>query len=142
MRAALVLWPRERFVDVLRELGGVDVILDPVGGGYLADNLTILNKRGRLVLIGLLGGVSAELPLARLLMNRQRIIGSVLRSRSRKEKIEITRRIAERIWPAICDGRLYAVIDREYSILEADSAHAHMRSNSAVGKIVLNVPRD
>lgn len=133
---------RERFVDIVREAGGVDVILDPVGASYLADNLEVLRKRGRLVLIGLLGGASAELSLGRLLLNRLRVIGSVLRSRSRSEKLEITRRFEERVWPALCDGRLSAVIDSEYSIVEADAAHAHMRSNTAVGKIVLNVPRD
>ncbi len=131
------------FVDAVREHTGgrgVDVILDPVGGAYLADNIASLAKGGRLVVIGLLGGASADLPLGTLLMKRLRVVGSVLRSRSREEKLAITASLLRDVWPGIEDGTLLPVIDRRMPITDAHEAHEALRSNETIGKVVLTIP--
>jgi putative PIG3 family NAD(P)H quinone oxidoreductase len=118
---------------------GVDVILDPVGASYLADNQQALAKRGRLVVIGLLGGRSADLDLGRLLVQRQHIIGSVLRSRSDSEKAALISRILKVAWPLCLDGRVQPVIDSVFPLQEAEQAHRRVASNQTIGKVVLTV---
>ena len=127
-------------IDQLTDGEGVDIILDPVAADYLSRNIDILKRQGRLVIIGLLSGASAELSLATVLMNRLRIIGSVLRSRSVDEKIEITDHFRQEVWPWFENGELEPVIDRRMSITEANEAHALVRSNETVGKVVLEIP--
>lgn len=132
----------EDFADEIRVLTqgkGVDVILDPVGGAYLARNIESLARGGRLVVIGLLGGASAELPLGRLLMQNQRILGSTLRSRSTAEKAQMTRQIEQHVWPLVAEGRIVPVIDREFPIQQVEQAHTLMRSNETAGKLVLTL---
>lgn len=119
--------------------GGVDVILDPVGASYFADNLSVLNKRGRLVIIGLLGGAKAEAHLGKILMNRQRIIGSVLRSRSREEKVEITASIKKHVWPLFDEAKLRPIIDTTLPIQQANDAHQLLANNETSGKVVLTI---
>ena len=120
-------------------LRSVDVILDPVGASYLKENIKLLNTQGRLVVIGLLGGATAELPLNLLLMRRLRVIGSVLRSRSREEKVAITRAVIDHVWPFFDTGSLAPVIDRCYDIREVEQAHEQMAQNRSVGKIILTL---
>lgn len=132
----------ESFKQFIRETlpgGGVDVILDPVGGSYLADNLSVLNPLGRLVIIGLLGGAKAEAHLGQILMKRLRIVGSVLRSRTRDEKVVITEAIREQVWPRFAAGELEPVIDTVLSIEEANEAHHLLATNQTSGKVVLTV---
>lgn len=132
----------QSFLEVVKaetEGRGVDVILDPVGGNYLADNLRALALRGRLVNIGLLGGIKAELDIARLLTRRLRVIGSVLRSRSRAEKLVITASLREKVWPKVADGTLVPVIHDTLPIRDAEKAHALLETNATVGKVVLTV---
>lgn len=129
----------DRF-DTIRASGDVDLIFDPVGGAAIADNLTLLRTRGRLVLIGLLGGTEATLPLGPLLRRRLRLIGSVLRSRSRAEKVAITERIRRECWPLVADGTLRPIVDRVLDIREAEAAHDLLRTNATTGKVVLRVP--
>jgi putative PIG3 family NAD(P)H quinone oxidoreductase len=118
---------------------GVDVILDPVGGSYLVDNIKALAKRGRLVNIGLLGGAKAELPLGLLLTRRLRVLGSVLRSRSRAEKVEITEALRTRVWPHFATGELHPVVHCVLPIAEANEAHDLLASNATTGKVVLSI---
>lgn len=118
---------------------GVDVVLDMVGAPYLDANLSVLNTEGRIVCISVLGGATAEVNLGRLLRGRIRLIGSVLRSRSLEEKVQIRDRFADRFWFLLTDGTMAPVIDSVYSIQEADSAHARMAENLNIGKIVLQV---
>jgi NADPH:quinone reductase-like Zn-dependent oxidoreductase len=110
-----------------------------VGAAYLADNQRVLATGGRLVLIGLLGGRAAELDLGRLLIKRQRIIGSTLRSRPRDEKSGIIAGIAAEIWPAVRAGRLVPVIHKTMPAAAADEAHRHLASNTTTGKVVLTM---
>lgn len=116
---------------------GVDIILDPVGAEYLAQNLRVLKPRGRLVLIGLLSGANTEISLRPVLMNRLRVIGSVLRSRSLAEKTEIAQRFRQEVWPWFERGALRPIIDRVLPIEQAREAHAVLRANENIGKVVL-----
>ncbi|QDG54684.1 NAD(P)H-quinone oxidoreductase [Persicimonas caeni] len=126
-------------IDELTDGEGVDIILDPVAADYLDRNTRILKKCGRLVIIGLLSGTKAELSLSRLLMKRLRVIGSVLRSRSPEEKVEITSRFRQEVWPWFESGELSPVIYRMLPITSADEAHDILRNNENVGKVVLRI---
>lgn len=119
---------------------GVDVILDPVGGSYLARNVEALARFGRLVNIGLLGGAKGELNMGQVLGKRLRIIGSTLRARPVDEKIAITRRFAAEIMPKLADGRLRPIIDTTFPIAEAQAAHEYILANRNIGKVILELP--
>lgn len=119
--------------------GGVDVILDPVGASYLADNQQCLAVDGRMVVIGLMGGLSAELNLGAMLMKRQRIIGSTLRSRSLSAKAELIRALSDRVWPHFENRALKPVIECVFPIEEADQAHTLVASNKTIGKVILSI---
>ena len=118
---------------------GVDVILDPVGGGYLARNIALLKPFGRLVNIANLGGSKGELDMGRVLGRRLRIIGSTLRGRPVAEKIAITRKFEADVWPKLADGRLRPIIDRVFPIVEAQAAHAYVLENRNIGKVILEL---
>lgn len=118
---------------------GVDVILDPVGAGYLGDNLTALGVDGRLVLIGLMGGAAADINLGLLLMKRLRVIGSTLRARSIAAKSAVMDELRTVVWPLIESGEIRPIIDSTFAITEADAAHQHVAANGTVGKVVLQI---
>jgi NADPH:quinone reductase-like Zn-dependent oxidoreductase len=117
----------------------VDVILDCVGGQYLHKNLTLLRLKGRLVIIGLMGGAGAEIDLTPVLRKRLRVIGSVLRSRPLTEKIAITAAFKERVLPLFIDRKIHSVIDSIFPLGEAARAHEHVAANKNFGKVVLQV---
>lgn len=117
---------------------GVDVILDPVGAGYLRDNQACLAESGRLVVIGLLGGRTSEIDLGRLLVKRQRVIGSVLRSRSNAEKSAIMDEVRRTVWPMVPD-RVRPIIDAVIPIEHLARAFERISSNLSVGKVVLQI---
>lgn len=119
--------------------GGVDVILDPVGASYLPDNQRILGTDGRLVLIGLLGGRMGQVDLGRMLIKRQRLIGSTLRSRSEADKADIIAGLAAEVWPAVVAGTVVPVIDTTMPVAEAGEAHRLLSSNSTTGKVILTM---
>ena len=122
---------------------GVELILDTVGGPYLDQNLKLLKENGRLVNIGLMGGSIAEVNLAMVLGKSLRIIGSRMRSRPLAEKIAITRQFEKRFWPLFKSGKLQPVVDRIFPIEEAQAAHAYVRQNRNIGKVILEVdPND
>ena len=118
---------------------GVELILDPVGAAYLAQNLNLLRENGRLVNIGLLGGTTAEINLGTVLGKGLRIIGTRLRARPLAEKIRITREFEKRFWPMLAEGTLQPVIDRVFPIEEAQAAHSHLRQNLNIGKVILEM---
>lgn len=134
-------WNRHRgaWEPAVKEWGGADVILDPVGGDYLEPNLRSLRSRGRLINIGLLGGAEGTLSMGRLLVKRLTVRGSVLRSRSVAEKDVVMEGLNREVWPALADGRLAAVIDRRMPITQVEQAHGLLKSNETVGKVVLEV---
>ena len=123
----------------LTDKRGADVILDHIGAAYLAPNLKCLAKEGRLIVIGLLGGSTAELNLAHLMVKRQRIIGSVLRSRSVQEKKEITAAFARRVLPHFAARRLIPLVHRVYPLADVRAAHEEMEAGRHFGNIVLQV---
>lgn len=118
---------------------GVDVILDPVGGAYLADNLRSLKLEGRLVVIGLMDGARAELPLGALLARRLSIMGSTLRSRTIAQKAAVMDALRDRVWPKIEAGAIRPVIDTVFPMDRAEEAHSLVASNETFGKVVLEV---
>lgn len=132
----------ESFADriaVLTGKQGVDVILDCVGGSYLEGNVASLRPRGRLVVIGLMGGTKAEVNLGLLVSRRLRIVGSVLRMRSLAEKIAITEAFAAEVLPLFRNGTLKPIVDRVFPIADAAAAHDYVAANQNFGKVVLTV---
>ncbi len=119
---------------------GFDVILDPVGGSYLEHNLKSLTLGGRLIVIGLMGGRNAPLDLGRLLMKRQRIIGSTLRSRPVPEKTRLMAWMHTHIWPLFERKHIQPIICATHAITAVESAHELIRSNTTVGKVILTIP--
>lgn len=116
---------------------GVDVVLDWIGAPYLNKHIEILKSRGRLVIIGLMGGNKAELSLAPLLTKRLRLIGSVLRSQSHEEKAILTKAFAEQVKPLLLSGQVKPVVDRVFPIQAVEEAHEVLKENRHFGKIVL-----
>lgn len=141
--ADLAINYKERdFVEPIKAFtdgAGVDVILDMVGADYLARNLSLLKLRGRLVFISMLSGGQTEIDLGALMRRRLRMIGSVLRSRSLAEKVEIKEQFMQRFWSHLEDGSIQPVIDSVYPIAQANEAQQRMTENQNIGKIVLQV---
>ena len=117
----------------------MDVILDHIGGPYLAQNMKSLALGGRLVEIGVMGGVKAELNLALMMVKRQQIIGSVLRSRPIAEKASIIERFSEQAMPFFADGTLAPLVDRVLRLEQVAEAHRAMEGSQHFGKIVLSI---
>ncbi len=129
------------FVDAVRKWSesGADVILDPVGAAYLAENLKSLNLDGRLVIIGLLGGAIAEVPLGAMMVKRQRIIGSTLRARTIAAKAAVMDALQEQVWPLIESGAIQPIIETILPVQQAAAAHDLLAANDTFGKLVLEV---
>jgi putative PIG3 family NAD(P)H quinone oxidoreductase len=133
----------EDFADaVLRatDKRGADVILDHIGGAYLAQNQKALAVNGRLALIGVMGGRKAEVDLGRMLVQRQSILGSVLRPRTVEQKTAIIREFERDVLPHFATGKLAPLIHAVYPLARAADAHRAMDSSSHFGKLVLKVP--
>jgi NADPH2:quinone reductase len=118
---------------------GADVILDMVGGDYVARNYAAAALGGRIVQIAFLNGPKATLDLRPLMVKRLTHTGSTLRPRSPAEKAVIADALHEKVWPLLAAGRCRPVIDSTYPLVEAAAAHARMESSAHVGKIVLTV---
>ena len=116
---------------------GVNVVLDTVGAAYLNQNIQVIAKRGRIIVIGLMGGVKGELPLGLLLAKRASVHGSVLRSRSAEEKADLTKSFADTMLPKFATGELKPVIDEVLSMNDIQAAHQRMDANETFGKLVL-----
>jgi putative PIG3 family NAD(P)H quinone oxidoreductase len=128
------------FRSRVEELTGgdmADVILDTVGAAYLDENIGSLATRGRMVIIGLMGGVSGTAPLGKLLAKRATVIGSVLRARPLEEKAALAREFAARIVPLFEREALVPVIDTVMPMGDVAAAHERMEANESFGKIVL-----
>jgi NADPH:quinone reductase len=118
---------------------GVNVVLDLVGSSYLDANLEALALRGRLLLVGTLGGASAALNFRHVLGKRLRIIGTVLRARSVEEKAAAVRRFAAEVVPLFARGLVRPVIDRTFDLKDVDAAYDRLESNETFGKVVLRL---
>jgi len=129
----------EDFVAVMTAEGGADLILDMVGGEYIARNLRALADDGRLVQIAFLQGPKVEVNFSTIMVRRLTVTGSTLRPQSDLAKARIAADLRARLWPLIEAGRVRPVIDSEFPLAEASAAHARMESSAHVGKIVLRV---
>ena len=132
----------EDFVEVVKEAtegAGVDVILDMVGGDYVARNLKALAVEGRLVQIAFLKGSKVELNLMPLMLKRQTLTGSTLRARPVADKAAIARPLKTKVWPLIEAGKVKPVLHATFPLAEAAEAHRLMESSAHIGKIVLTV---
>ena len=115
----------------------VDVILDTLGGGALARNVSLLARGGRLVSIALMQGRGGELDLAALLTRRLHLVGSTLRSRSGDDKAALTARFRRDVWPAFARAELRAVVDQVFAADKLAEAYAHLAANGTFGKVVV-----
>ena len=130
------------FTEIVKEFTGkkgVDLILDHVGAKYLAPNMNSLAYKGRLVIIGVISGIKAELNLALMMVKRQQIIGSVLRSRPVPEKAEIVTEFTRRALPKFADRTIVPIIEKVFPIEEVADAHRMMEEDKHFGKIVLQI---
>lgn len=130
-------WPK-----VVREItgrGGVDVILDMVGGRYIQPNINALGLDGRLVIIGFLGGSKAEVDFTRIMVRRQTVTGSTLRAQTDETKAGIATALRKNVWPLLESGAVRPIIHDTFDIRDAAAAHALMESNAHTGKIILTI---
>ncbi len=143
--SAAIDYRREDFVERIRELTGrrgVDLILDMVGGDYLARNLKALAIEGRLVQIAFLNGSRIEADFTPLMIKRLTWTGSTLRPRTPAEKARIASQLREQVWPLLESGAVQPVIFESFELSEAAAAHALMESSRHIGKIMLKVAGD
>ena len=127
----------EDFAEVAAREGGADVILDMVGGDYAVRGLKVLKPHGRLVIIAVQGGTTAELDLFTIMRNRLVVTGSTLRGRPADEKARLARAVEATAWPWIADRRVRALVDRTFPLAEAGAAHAYLEAGEHLGKVVL-----
>ena len=125
--------------QLVREAGGVDIILDMVGGPALDENVSMLRDSGRLLIIGTLGGARGELNTGVLLRKRARVIGTALRSRQPADKQRILQRTHELVWPLLADGDLRLPIEAHVPLAEAARAHGILKAGGHLGKVILDV---
>jgi putative PIG3 family NAD(P)H quinone oxidoreductase len=125
------------FAEVAKAQGGVDVILDMVGGDYFAKGLDSLKTGGRIVFIAAQGGGEVALPIFRLMMKRAVVTGSTLRPRDADEKARLTAAVEATVWPWIAAGKLKPQIDKTFPLAQAGAAHAYLEGGAHVGKVML-----
>jgi NADPH2:quinone reductase len=118
---------------------GADVILDMVGGDYIAREISCLADDGRIAMIALLGGAKANVDLGQILRRRLTISGSTLRPRPVAFKAAIARKLRERVWPLLESGKIKPMIYQTFPLEQAAQAHALMESSTHIGKIMLKV---
>ncbi len=116
---------------------GADVILDLVGAKYFAANLASLALKGRLILVGLTSGRTAEFNFGMALAKRAKIIGTVLRSRSTEEKAEATQAFVRDVLSLVAEGKIKPNLDRIFQVKNIREAHEYLESNVSFGKVVL-----
>lgn len=127
------------FGAVAREAGGVDVVLDMVGGAYFAKELDALKPGGRIVFIANRAAADPVLPIVAIMQKRAIVTGSTLRPRDAEEKARLAARIERVVWPWIAAGTVKPILDRTFALSEAASAHRLLESGGHVGKVVLTI---
>ena len=132
-------YKKEDFLDVMKRLGGVHLILDMVGGVYIEKNIKALVDDGRLVQIAFLQGAKVELNFAQIMTRRLIITGSTLRPQSDLSKAQIASELFRNVWPLLSNGRLKPVINSVFELEDVTSAHLLMESSQHIGKILLKV---
>lgn len=129
----------EDFVEVLKAEGGANLILDMVGGPYIARNIRALAMEGRMVHIAFLSGPKAEINFTQIMARRLTVTGSTLRPQSDAAKAAIADELRAQVWPLLDAGRIAPVMDQSFALADAAAAHARMESSQHIGKIVLDI---
>jgi putative PIG3 family NAD(P)H quinone oxidoreductase len=129
----------EDFAVAATGFGGVDVVLDMVGGPYFEGNLAALKPGGRIAYIAAQGGETITVPVMAIMRKRVVITGSTLRPRSADEKARLAAEVERVVWPWVAAGKVMPRIDGAFPLAEAGAAHAALESGEVVGKIVLTV---
>lgn len=135
-----VVTPPDDFAAAIEAAWGadaVDVVLDPIGGSVLAQNLRVLALGGRIVVISTMGGARSEIDLSVLMRKRAAVVGSTLRSRSRAEKARLVARFRTEVLPGFDAGRLHVAVDGVYAAADAATAFQRMRDNRNTGKLLI-----
>jgi putative PIG3 family NAD(P)H quinone oxidoreductase len=136
----VVNYREDDFVDVMRDHDlAADVVLDIIGAKYLDRNVRVLNTAGRLVVIGLQGGVKGELDLNRLLMKRAAVMATSLRARPTAEKAAIVSAMVAQVWPFIEDGTVRPIIHERLPLERVRDAHQLLEDSSHTGKVLLTL---
>ncbi len=141
----LINYHDEDFVEAVRKAtdgAGADVIFDIMGASYLDRNVDALASDGRLVIIGMQGGVKGELNIAKLLSKRAHVIGTTLRGRPTtgpSSKSAVVAEVTRSVWPMIADGRVRPIIGARLPIQDAAEAHRLLSAGEVTGKVVLTV---
>ncbi|WDF33741.1 NAD(P)H-quinone oxidoreductase [Arthrobacter agilis] len=139
----LIDYRQQDFVEEVRTATagrGADVILDVVGAKYLARNIAALATGGRLVVIGLQGGATAELDLGALMGKRASVAGTTLRSRPTAEKAAIMAAVQQNVWPLVASGAVEPLVRRTFPLADVADAHAYFDSGEHTGKVLLTLP--
>ncbi len=132
----VVNYREQDFAEVLRD-DPVDVVLDIIGAKYLASNIAVLALGGRVVTIGLLGGVKAEIDLSALMGRRASVTGTLLRPRPLEEKAEIVAQTVANVWPMIAAGQVRPIVHAAFDLADVAQAHQVLEESSNIGKVLL-----
>lgn len=134
-----ILFRTEDFVEITREAGGADIILDIIGGDYVARNIKSARHDARIIQLAFNGGSKVEIDLMPVMLKRLSYTGSTLRSRPESFKTQIARDLTEQVWPLFGDGKLRTVTHTVLPLEQAAEAHRLMESGTQLGKILLKV---
>ncbi|MCV7283566.1 NAD(P)H-quinone oxidoreductase [Mycolicibacterium flavescens] len=138
----LINYHDDDFVERVSAEGGADVILDIIGAAYLDRNIDALAADGRVVIIGMQGGVKGELNIGKLLAKRAGVIATALRARpvtGRGSKSEIVAAVRDNVWPMVQSGQVRPIIGAEFGVEQAGAAHELLQSGEVSGKVLLRV---
>ena len=127
------------FAEVAAAQGGVDVVLDMVGGAFFAGNLAALKPGGRIVFIASLGGAEVTIPVRKIMEKRAVVTGSTLRARGADEKARLVAGVERMVWPWVEAGQVKPQVDRVFPLAQAADAHAWLEQGGHVGKVILAV---
>lgn len=136
----VINYKEEDFASVMKADGlAADVILDIIGAKYLAANVSALATAGRLVIIGMQGGVKAELNLGTLLSKRAAVMATSLRARPASEKAAIVSAMVAQVWPLLTDGTVRPIVHATYPLADVRAAHHELEESTHTGKVLLTL---
>lgn len=123
--------------DMVDRIGEVDVVIDLIGGHLFEANVAACSPRGRIVIVGLVAGSQARLDMGAVLTKRLEIIGTILRTRPEREKVQATRAFAEMVLPYLASGEIRPVVEARFSLNDIEKAYELIASNRTFGKVLI-----